>query len=276
VQGQNVMAGMQMFRIIDFSKVWAVGQVYQNDLPFIKMNQPAQVSLDFLPGKSFDASVSFLSPEIDPGSRTAQVRVELTNTPDLSLRPGMAATIVISSHTGTGVITVPEQAVLHSGIRDVVIVSLGNGYFEPREVTLGKQAGHFVQVLAGLQEFEHIVTSSQFLIDSESNLREAVKKLAHVESGDTLHHHTDMEQIDSSGSTQKTLSQIKTGKAKGQLVSQKTCPIMGGPINKKLFVDYKGKRIYVCCSMCIAEVKKDPKKAIQILVDRGEMVETIK
>jgi YHS domain-containing protein len=181
----------------------------------------------------------------------------------------MVATVTASSTAATNVIAVPEQAVLHTGLRDVVVVAMGNGYFQPREVKLGVAAGGFVQVLAGLRAQEHIVTSSQFLIDSESNLREAVKKLAAApaSSSDSVDIHTHTED-------QKT-ADVNVSSGNKVLGPQKTCPVMGGAINKKLYVDYKGQRIYMCCPGCTDAIKKEPEKYIKVLADRGEAVERI-
>lgn len=271
-QGQNVMPGMNLFTITDLSSVWIAGQAYQSDLAFIKKGQRASVTIDFMAGKTFNATVSFISPQIDPQDRTAQIRLELPNTADLSIRPGMIATISITATAATLVTAVPEQAVIHTGERDVVVISTGNGFFQPREVRLGISAGGYVQILDGLQEQEQVVTSSQFLIDSESNLREAVKKLAASPDSTTdtsalqLHTHSE----------KPAAADMKSATAATPPGPQKTCPVMGGAINKKLFVDYNGQRIYMCCPGCTEAITNEPQKHIDILAKRGERVEKIK
>ena len=263
VQGQSIMPGMQLYRISDLARVWAVGEAYQSDLALLRTGQTAQVAIDFMTGRTFTGAVSFVAPELSTESRTASVRVELANTDDWAVRVGMTATISIAATVATRAISIPEQAVLHSGLRDVIVVSPGNGYFEPRQVKLGASAGGYTQVLDGLKEHEVVVTSSQFLIDSESNLRAAVKRMAQASQGDTLHQHVEAEAASAGNSKPKAMG------------PQKTCPIMGGPINKKLFIDIDGHRIYVCCAGCFAQIKADPKAAIAVLAQRGETVERL-
>ncbi|HLP41425.1 MAG TPA: efflux RND transporter periplasmic adaptor subunit, partial [Fibrobacteria bacterium] len=173
VQGQNIMAGMELLRIADLSRIWALGEIYQEDLPYVKVGQDANVKISYLPGKSFPGKVAFIAPVLDRLSKTTLVRVELRNTPDLLLKPEMVADVELSFPIGSN-LAVPEQAIIRTGRRNVAIVSLGHGYFEPRDVTLGASAGEYVQVTGGLKEGDLLVISSQFLIDSESNLKSAV------------------------------------------------------------------------------------------------------
>lgn len=173
VEGQNIMAGMELLRIADLSRIWALGEIYQEDLPYVKVGQKAKVLISYLPGKSFEGKVAFIAPVLDAQSKTTVVRVELRNTPDLLLKPEMVADVELSFPVGEH-LAVPEQAIIRTGRRNVAIIALGQGYFEPRDVELGASAGEYVQVLSGLKEGEVLVTSSQFLIDSESNLKSAV------------------------------------------------------------------------------------------------------
>ncbi|OGJ87305.1 MAG: hypothetical protein A2268_01840 [Candidatus Raymondbacteria bacterium RifOxyA12_full_50_37] len=256
-EGQSVSPGMPLYTITDLSEVWVMGEAYQNDLAFIAQGQKAEVVLDVLKGKVFSGTIALIYPELNPETRTGKVRIALANTQDLALKPGMTGLVTVMAIAAKDAVAVPEQAVIHSGRRDIVVLDLGNGYFAPREVMLGPVAAGYVQVITGVQEHERVVTSSQFLIDSESNLREAVKRLANMQTGDTLHGHPE---------------NFTPPPVVSQDSAQRTCPIMGGPINKKMFVDYKGKRIYVCCARCLPDVKKNPEKAIKTLLDRGEKV----
>ena len=177
VQGQNVMPGMPLYRLADLSRVWVVASVYQGDVARVKVGSPAEITLSYLPGKAFLGKVAFVSPVLDPVTRTAEVRIEAANTPGLDLKPEMFATVVLRPPSAGPVVAVPEQAIIRSGRRDLAIIGLGGGYFEPRAVTLGRSAGGYVEILAGLREGETLVVSSQFLIDSESNLKAAIRQM---------------------------------------------------------------------------------------------------
>lgn len=177
VEGQSIDAGMQLYKLVDYSDIWVEGAIYQQDVPFVDKGQDADITLDYFPGEQYRGTVSFIAPEMDGASRTLMIRVEMANTPDLKIKPGMNATMTLHAVTGTSVVTVPEQAVIHSGLRTIVIIAHGNGYFSPREVTTGQSAGGYTEVTKGVSEGDEIVVSSQFLIDSESNLKTAVMQM---------------------------------------------------------------------------------------------------
>jgi RND family efflux transporter MFP subunit len=177
LSGQNVLPGAPLYKIADLSTVWAVASVYQEDLPFIKTGMKAAVSVPSLPGREFDGVVQFVSPVLDPVAKTASVRIAVRNTPDIAIKPQMFASVKIVSPSPVKAVSVPEQAVIHSGTRDIVIVALGSGRFSPREVKLGPRGSGYVQVLEGIAEGQSIVTSSQFLIDAESNLKAAIAQM---------------------------------------------------------------------------------------------------
>jgi multidrug efflux pump subunit AcrA (membrane-fusion protein) len=175
--GQNITPGMELYRVADMATVWAVAKVFQEDLPYVKTGMDAKADLSSLPGRSFKGTVAFIAPVLDSNTKTADVRVSLRNTPDLLLKPQMFGTITVVSPPVRSALSVSERAVLHTGKRDVVVIALGNGAFRPQEVSLGMSANGYVQVLSGLAEGEVIVTSSQFMIDAESNLKEAVGQM---------------------------------------------------------------------------------------------------
>jgi len=183
--GQSVGPGMMLFKIVDYSRVWVVGSVYQQDIALVSPGQKAEVELDYYPGKRFAGTVSYVAPELDTVSRTLMIRVDLANTPDLKIKPGMNATIVVRSALAVSGLSVPDQAVIRSGLRTLVIVAQGSGLFEPREITAGQSASGFTQMIGGLAEGEEIVVSSQFLIDAESNLKAAVANMASQPKKDT-------------------------------------------------------------------------------------------
>jgi Cu(I)/Ag(I) efflux system membrane fusion protein/cobalt-zinc-cadmium efflux system membrane fusion protein len=177
VAGQNVMPGMPLYKVADLSVVWAIANVYQEDLPYVKVGTEATTEVPSIAGKTFQGKIQFVSPVLDATTKTAAVRIALRNTADYLLKPQMFANIMIQSPLSRNVLSVSQQAVIHTGTRNIVIVSLGNGYFKPQEVRLGMSANGYVQVLSGLAEGQTVVTSSQFLIDSESNLKKAVSQM---------------------------------------------------------------------------------------------------
>ena len=177
VQGQMVDAGMKLYRLADLGIVWVQSQVYEEDLAFLKLGQEAEVSLSYLPDRKFRGRVTYIYPTVDEKTRTARVRMEFHN-PGLFLKPGMFATVELQANLQPDALLVPDSAVLRSGEKNTVFVALDGGRFEPRTVTLGPRAdGDAYQVLAGLKEGERVVTSGQFMLDSESQLREAIQKM---------------------------------------------------------------------------------------------------
>jgi RND family efflux transporter MFP subunit len=181
VNGQSIDAGMTLYKIADLSDVWVIADVYQYELPWVKLNEPAEIELSYLPGRIFKGKITYIYPFLSGDTKTVKVRIEVPN-PDAEtvLKPDMYATVNIKSPLSINAVAVPDQAIIRSGERNVVVVSLGGGYFDPRNVKLGVTADGYVQVLDGIKEGEHIVTSSQFLIDSESNLKAAIGQMTGV------------------------------------------------------------------------------------------------
>lgn len=184
VQGAAVMPGMDMFKIVDLSKVWVMADVYEFELPWIKAGEPAEMELSFIPGRTFTGKVTYIYPMLAMESRTAKVRLEFANPAgEIQLRPEMFATVRLKSEMGEETIAVPEQAIIRSGERLVAIVARDGGYFDVREVRAGLVAEGQMQILEGLHEGEQLVVSSQFLIDSESNLRAAIAQFTSTHAG---------------------------------------------------------------------------------------------
>jgi Cu(I)/Ag(I) efflux system membrane fusion protein/cobalt-zinc-cadmium efflux system membrane fusion protein len=185
-KGHFVKAGMHQYEIADLSRVWVDVEVYEYELPWVKEGMPARMSLAYIPGYSFDGRVLFVYPYLEGKSRTARLRLAFSNHEDL-LKPQMYANVELKSTLPGMHPVIPQEAVIDSGIRKVVFVDRGEGRFDPREVQVGLEVdqGAF-QVLAGLEPGEKIVTSAQFMLDSESRLREAIQKmLAARNGGDT-------------------------------------------------------------------------------------------
>ncbi|MDZ7581756.1 MAG: efflux RND transporter periplasmic adaptor subunit [Deltaproteobacteria bacterium] len=176
-RGQFVDAGMALFKIADLSVVWLIADVYEYELTAIRLGQPAVIRMAAYSGETFTGKAIYIYPYLDPQTRTAKVRYEFAN-PHGKLKPEMFADVEISVNLGEK-LAVPEGAVIDTGVRQVVLVDRGSGYFEPREVRLGAKAGEVVEVLDGLLAGDRVVTSANFLIDSESKLKEAVGGMGH-------------------------------------------------------------------------------------------------
>jgi multidrug efflux pump subunit AcrA (membrane-fusion protein) len=175
-----VERGTNLYRIADLATVWVIADIYESDLPFIKAGQPATVRLSYLPDRVFNGRVTYVYPTVDEKTRAVRVRMEFYN-PGYFLKPGMYATAEIHAELAPDAVLVPDAAVLRSGARNTVFIALGEGRFEPREVSLGARgAGDVYQVLEGLKPGEKVVTSGQFLLDSESQLREAMQKMSAI------------------------------------------------------------------------------------------------
>ena len=180
VQGMRFMPGDPLYRIADLSMLWLIVDVFEQDLNLIRPGQAAQITVNAFPGEEFHGQVAFIYPTLNAPTRTAQVRIELPN-PQGRLRPAMYASVHLAAGSGDQpVLTVPTSAVLHSGIRQAVLVELGEGRYQPREVRLGVRGDEYVQVLEGLSDGERVVTSANFLIDAESNLRAALSSFSGV------------------------------------------------------------------------------------------------
>jgi Cu(I)/Ag(I) efflux system membrane fusion protein len=169
LEGQRVMPGMRLYRLADLSQVWVEGEVFERDLQFVRLGSQAHIEVTAYPGEHVMGTVSFVHPVVDERSRTNRVRVTVPND-DLRLKPGMFATIFIDARLGPDVLTVPIDAVVVTGERNVVFVRDAGGVLAPREVVLGARAGDRVEILRGLAEGETIVASANFLVDAESRL----------------------------------------------------------------------------------------------------------
>ena len=161
----------RLYTVADLSSVWVSAQVFQSDLGRIKPGDPAVVTVDAYPGQKFNGRIRDILPQVDMTTRTARVRVALSN-PGLKLKPGMYVNVVLHVPLGRQLV-VPSSAVLHAGLRQLVFVSRGEGVFDPREVQTSGQAGDKTIITKGLKPGERIVVSASFLIDSESQLQAA-------------------------------------------------------------------------------------------------------
>jgi len=182
INGQRISAGDELYRIADLSRVWVIADVAESDLAGIKPGLRAAVTFRAYPLQPVEGEVTFIYPEVRPETRTARVRIELPN-PQALLKPDMYADVVFRAGADEApTISVPDSAVIDSGTLQVVLVAKGEGRFEPRAVKLGRRGEGYREVLEGVREGEEVVTAATFLIDSESNLRAALKTFSPPES----------------------------------------------------------------------------------------------
>ncbi len=176
-QGMYVQAGMPLLEVADLSTIWVDADIYQYELPWIKVGQPVTMTLDYLPGETFRGKIDYLYPYLKEATRTAKVRLRFPN-PQLKLKPEMFAQVKIESPVAHNAVVVPSDAVFDTGLKQHVFIALGQGRFEPREVKLGVLGNEgLYEVLSGLKGGEDVVTSAQFMLDSESRFREAVQMM---------------------------------------------------------------------------------------------------
>jgi Cu(I)/Ag(I) efflux system membrane fusion protein len=173
VEGAAVQAGARLFRIAPLQKVWVQADVYEQDLPHVKIGQKVEVTFPYLPGTKYESQIAYIYPALEGMTRTARVRIELPN-PDLALKPDMYADVTLRIEGGER-LQVPAAAVIYTGPRRLVFVDLGDGRLRPQEVSLGVESGDAYEVLGGLSEGDRVVTSGNFLIAAESRIRSAAE-----------------------------------------------------------------------------------------------------
>ena len=235
VQGQMVEAGMRLYRLADLEIVWVQSQIYEQDLSLLKLGQEAEVSLSYLPDRKFRGRITYIYPTVDEKTRTARVRMEFHN-PGLFLKPGMFATVELHAELEPDAVLIPDTAVLRSGDKKTVFVALENGKFEPRAVTIGPRGENDqYEVLSGLKEGERVVTSGQFLLDSESQLREAIQKMLNPNEASSPPPQRSQQEVSASSSFSKMPPAEKTP-------SSYVCPM---PEHSTIKYDHPGK-----CPIC--------------------------
>jgi Cu(I)/Ag(I) efflux system membrane fusion protein/cobalt-zinc-cadmium efflux system membrane fusion protein len=181
VDGDHIKEGETLYKIADLSKVWVEANIYSNELPWIHKGQQARMQLSYLPDKTFIGKISYIYPYVNKKTRTVKVRI-IFNNPKGILKPGMYGNVRLQGKEIPHATVIPLEAVIHTGTRTLVVRALGNGMFKPQDVKLGVIGGHNfnkVQVLSGLQPGDSVVTSAQFLFDSESRLQSAIQKMLH-------------------------------------------------------------------------------------------------
>ena len=196
-RGMFVEPGMRLYTIADLSTVWVNAEIYEFEVPFVQVDQQAAITFSSYPGQPFYGRVSYIYPYLNEQARTVKVRLELPN-PGLRLKPEMYGDVLLKINRGNQV-AVPEQAVLDSGTRKQVFLVRGEGLFEPREIKVGPKIGSFYEVQEGIEAGDRVVTSGNFLIDSESKLMAAMDMMGSLGMGGIKMEQAQMGQMDMGG-----------------------------------------------------------------------------
>jgi Cu(I)/Ag(I) efflux system membrane fusion protein len=175
-QGMYVTPMMRVMSLADLSSVWVLAEVFESQVDWVSIGQPAEVKLPYRPGKTWEGRVAYIYPSLNPKTRTLRVRLRFDN-PDERLKPNMYANIVIYGGAKKNVIFIPSEALIRTGRETRVILALGKGRFKARKVKAGMESGGYVQIISGLRAGEKVVTSGQFLIDSESSQKASIARM---------------------------------------------------------------------------------------------------
>jgi len=194
--GMEVKPGMKLYSISDISSVWVYADIYEYEIPWVQDGNGATMTLSYIPGKEFSGKVEYIYPYLDAKTRTLKVRLSFSNE-DGMLKPGMYSNVNISSVPVKDAIAVPVEAVMYSGTRNLVFINLGEGRFAPRDVIVGIESGDgFYEIIEGLEVGENVVTSAQFLLDSESKLQESISKMLASRKDDNNNNNSEVNQIE--------------------------------------------------------------------------------
>jgi Cu(I)/Ag(I) efflux system membrane fusion protein/cobalt-zinc-cadmium efflux system membrane fusion protein len=192
LDGMYVKPGMNLYKIVDLSTVWVDAEIFENQVPWLKVGQYASLEFPYQPGRRYRGKIRYVYPFFNQKTRTMKVSIELPN-PGLKLRAEMYANVTFNVPSAHDVLTVPEESVIHSGTRNVVVLDRGDGTFQVSPVTLGVNGNGVWEIKDGIASGDRVVVSSQFLIDSESNLREAVRKMISRRKAGAAETETEME-----------------------------------------------------------------------------------
>ncbi len=280
LEGAYYKPGEALYRIAGLDTVWVNVSIFEYEFPWVEVGQHARMDLPYYPGEVFEGTVDFIYPYLDPTTRDRKVRLVFDN-PGRELLPDMYATVYIESKLSDEAVLVPGEAVLDTGTRQIVFVARGKGTFDPREVRVGLEArGGQREVVKGLVPGEQVVTSGQFLLDSESKIKEAIQKMLAGRKATAA--------TGSPGAAAPSPSEPKPGPepipsetppapppsaftAPPGLVPVvgDVCPVMGGQPVPDVYVDYHGYRVFFCCSGCPPRFLAEPEKYMEKLRRMG-------
>lgn len=179
LEGQRVMMGDALYKLADLSEVWVEGEVFERDLPAVRLGQTVTAEFEGLAGEQRNGRITYIYPTVNPETRTARVRVAMTNQ-GMRLKPGMYATLRMNAASSVAALGVPRAAVLQTGERSLVFVKMRNGQLQPREVKVGTASGDRIEVVSGLSPGDTVVASATFLVDAESNLSSLTGGMANM------------------------------------------------------------------------------------------------
>jgi Cu(I)/Ag(I) efflux system membrane fusion protein len=220
--GQRITPATELYMIADLSRVWVIVDLYEDDLPWVREGDTAKMKVAGIPGRTFTGKVSYIYPYLEAKTRTVKMRLEFDN-PELALKPEMFANVTVQAGKQIDAVIVPSEAIVRTGEQEQVFVQRAPGNFEPRKVVVGIDSEGKVQILEGIKAGEIVVTSSQFLIDSESKLKEATAKMMEATQAKPAPASMDMSDIQMSDGMNKgdlqidgmDMEDMKMGKGKG-------------------------------------------------------------
>lgn len=263
-EGSYFKPGETLYRIADLSTVWVYASIYEFEFPWVKVGQDARMELPYLRGSVSQGTVDYIYPYLDPKTRDRKVRIVFPN-PGLELVPDMYATVRIDAHLGDDALLVPSEAVIDTGTRQIAFVALGGGKYAPRQVRVGVVAKDgYRHVLAGLAENERVVTSGQFLLDSESRLQEAIEKMMEArarKAGGV-----------EGGGAEAGAPAFSAPKGLVAVVPPR-CPVQGGQPDPDVYADLGGYRFFFCCDGCPERFLADPGPYVEKLRAMGMQIE---
>lgn len=225
-EGMFVKPQMEVMTLADLSTIWIQVEVFERQADWVKAGKPAEITVSYLPGRTWEGTVEYVYPSLDPKTRTLRARLRFEN-PDESLKPNMFVNVTVFGGAEQDVVSIPREALIRTGEGERVIISLGEGRFAPREVVSGIESGERIQILKGLKGHEEVVTSAQFLLDSEASIKAGLNRMSESET------QTDMDM-------QENMPDSKTITGKGVLrelmpderkinVSHEPIPALGWP-----------------------------------------------
>lgn len=182
-EGMFVMPQKEVMSLADLSSIWILAEVFESQADWVKSGQSAEVKLSYLPGREWEGEVEYIYPSLDPKTRTLKVRLRFDNK-DETLKPNMFADVTIYGGAKREVMIIPSEALIRTGNEERVIVSVGEGRFQPRDVTAGIESGEYLEIINGLSVGDNVVTSGQFLIDSEASLKASIARMSSPNSSD--------------------------------------------------------------------------------------------
>jgi len=176
-EGMFVKPQMEVMTLADLSSIWIQVEIFEREANWVKVDKPAEITLSYLPGRKWEGKVEYVYPSLDPHTRTLRARLRFDN-PDESLKPNMFANVVIFGGATDDMVSIPTEALIRTGDSERVIISLGEGKFAPRNVVSGIESGDRIQIMEGLKGGEYVVTSSQFLLDSEASIKASLTRMS--------------------------------------------------------------------------------------------------